>query len=234
MNTFFTKLSENEYLIDGELEVRYESTKSVIVDGETYTKSDFELKKVNLFDFYNDDKKRNNFDKFTLDSLEFLGLPIIYVYDYGKFSKAPSKGLPFHYSENEYVNIICNFYKLYPDDIIKNLYCGKKSQYHNFNFDLYENSIISLEVYKYGFNNSITIDIEFKNFIQLDISKIDNLQIIWQIEHLCNCFRRLLPSDFMKKKLSDYQINQILIKFLNEKANYKDLKNKQQKRYETS
>ena len=110
-NLTLIKIGENEYRMDGYLNYTERSQKSVLIDGETYSKEIVTNKLLDLSEDFN--KNNGQWHRHEFDELSILGFPTILIwerwgfrYDLWHHIKSIES-----YSENSIVNVITSLIK---------------------------------------------------------------------------------------------------------------------------
>jgi hypothetical protein len=156
-NLSILKIAENEYRISGTATMLEDIYKYVEFEGETYHKLRREEVIINLDELWG--KNKNEFTLYEVDEFNILGLPTIKFWGYTNSHTLISNT---YYSENKYVCLlqVLSEYKIIPFKI----HAGKSSLYYT---DIKHG--IEVNLYQYGFNNSVTTDLSYQEVLKLNI-----------------------------------------------------------------
>jgi hypothetical protein len=162
-NLFFKKISDNEFTIGGTIDITERKIKSVVVDGETYTKTEMVDKTVDVSELekYNWHKYDIEFDFFNLKYVfhEYQG------FNYQSLSQMYSK---FTVSSNQCVaryEILFNEGVL--DKRIIKVYTMKETISPLFLEKYFDINKIPILLFDYGFNNKLYCSIKPIDFFAI-------------------------------------------------------------------
>jgi hypothetical protein len=172
---YLHKLSDNEYAIFGEIKYTNHEYKSVIVDGEKYSKTVLVDAVMNMEQEY----KKGELQKVTTNFLHSFGESEITLY-YKKwmYSHTMQDLARYEWSTNEYVYFLkfIDFYKLLPPKLYEHKQRFKTYNNHEILFtgkaDIYGKSpCFYFLVTGYGFNNYVMMELNYTQVVEYNIPK---------------------------------------------------------------
>lgn len=220
--SYLTKIGKNEYRVDFETNVNVVDYKSVIVDGEKYTR---EIRSKYHFNSKTDfDSKNSYWHKIIVDEFQPYNGQIYTVWNYTAFCKNPISCLSgYSSSENEYVRLLFALFHFEHINGILEIGNFKTNDYSKLNTisEMLMYRMIKFPLYKYGFNNGLYVGVNLFYFLKINfISKI-NTDFYNECLELSNDFISIFPKKLFTKKLSKCEYNEIAINILNKSINLK-------------
>jgi len=175
------KIGEHEFRPSGIIEGIWQyMSKSVIVDGETYTKS-----WRDQVEWSADDSFKNNRDEWycwEIDDLAMIGIPMIKIWDYHNIYTYGMQGVYGDYTNgyctNEWVNrlyAVVSAYYIGKKYGILEMYTDKTTDNPKYYTEGIKVGRFPLHIERYGFNNSLYITIDARAFIDNIDPKNDEL-----------------------------------------------------------
>jgi len=242
INTRLVKIGHNEFRIDFKTTFVESTTKSVIVDGEEYTRT---ISKVHEFDsvddFNNASEKLTTYGiqpisvdakgywrKIEINTFKEINGEVYYVWDYVGFTQRPSAELMCNSNSTDwFVRIL---YSLVNGNYVKNvldIYNNKSNNYMR-KEEIYKNIIrhrgVELNLYNYGFNNCVCIIVNVYSLLKTNFPNIKGSAYYKQVLSLSDKFPKLIHPKLLTRKISDFERNEIAMNFLNHSINYKERK----------
>lgn len=241
------RISKTDFIPVGTMEYITTKIKTVEVDGEVYTHTKNETKEFNAeSDFKNAPEetkdtrflkelphgriKGSNWYTRDFDELVPFGYPVFSFWDTTMFCRSLYQyNISLNGSENIDVKLLCSLIELgaVKKSQISGIYYGKRDIYgYTISVtDIIERSKIPFCIMWYGFNNTVSIDVNIMYFLKLDFSLFNGMDYYQNIfKSLTKQNPKLFPEKLFKGKLSDVEINTIAIEFLNYKINLKQKK----------
>lgn len=243
-SSYLNKIGENEFRIDFETSVKHIRSKSVEVDGETYTrewvvmkkfnsKKDFENAEISRYTIPEDfpyTESRGEWRKYVIDEFKPINGQVYFVWNYNGFIQNPANALQSIYGNSTvwYVNILKSlFYGNHIKNVV-DLYNDKTNNYIN-RKELYNsilrNRTIDVSIFNYGYNNCIKISINIYTFLKMRFTEMYGTWMYDQINIISKELPDLIPQKLLHTNLSQIEINNIAINILNKSINYKQLNN---------
>lgn len=218
MNDVLNQISENVFVPNFDYVYVEEKLKSVVVDGETYTKTTREFMNRNSIDDYNNGK----LNKFEIDEFEIIGLPKYYIYldDHNCEFWLENISMQLDtriYSTNVFINFLMKFF----NHKIKNIYYkriakGKNSYCSVFDEEYFiRTGHIWVDIFQYAGGNSVSVALDIRLFYKFDFSK---LLSDWYKESAS----KVLPPKFWDCKLNENEKLSLTLSILNKKIQYKE------------
>jgi hypothetical protein len=206
------KISDNECRIGGTRGFQKQVIKQIEHEGEVYSRSVYE---TGVFDYdadFESDGKRIYWNCVELDALECIGIPVIKIHDYSgwQYQTALEKIIGTEYSTNYLANIYLNLKEmgfLNDDDII--IYTTKEPV----RFDQQAKKMLVVEgkmqliLFKYGFNNTLCVDIPPHRFLTADFSKVSF--------ETKRAYEKLIPEIEKVSKMNDEMLFSVSHRILN-------------------
>ena len=238
------RISKTDFIPVGIKEYISSKTKTVEVNGEIYTHTKNEIKEFDVeSDFKNAPEetkdtrfskelpyrriKGNNWYTRDFDELVPFGYPVFSFWDSSMFYQSMYQyNSSLSGSENTDVKLFCSLIKLgaIKKYQITGIYYGKRdiNEYNISVNDIIERSKIPFCIMSYGFNNTVSIDVNIMYFLKLDFSLFNGMDYYQNIfKSVTKQNAKLFPEKLFKSKLTDVEINSIAIEFLNHKINLK-------------
>lgn len=229
------KISEREYCPIGFIEKRVVEVKSVIIDGETYTKQTPSIVQLDLVDYKKEKPKEWMFYEYFYPE---FGIDFIFWYPI-EFSHIVRWGININYSENNWANCFC--YILEKEKIPTIKWFGVIRERDYIRDFKHLSFTINLEHIVSGYHFAVTIP--FVEIIKMNwVNNEENIRI--QLEGIFfdnkwngkKFFSNLLPEKIKTIKLNQDEINLILMElyqrkvslFTRAKRTYKDRYDKNQ------
>lgn len=212
------KISDKEFSVSGVVDVLFETTKTIIHEGEEYFKVARDFVPVDLIKYMDKNPNHKSCYEFFYNWLN-----IDYkAYYPNSFSRLLDKFSDKNYSTNEYVNILCKILSVEKNELIKEFYTSKESP------KITDLKFLSIPIVlvDYGFNNKLIIEVEFKKLISLDWSTMDD-EVKIQLEHIffetqwSNRFtfwKYLIPQEIFNRPLTLDEKNFVLMELYQRKV----------------
>ncbi len=224
MDLQYVKIGDNEYRQDGSIVVCEEYEKSVVVDGETYYKNTYRDAIFNFGESFNSNK--SNWQKYEVDMLNDFGVPTLSIWMYHGLSNSRND----KHSQNEFVNMIMTLRTqgILKSKLIKDIACGNDNFFRTIPdqiiHDLFEDRSIRFTVHGYGYNSKVWVWVKLNKFLKMDFSKINNEFMKYEIKRLNKFFPKLFPEKLLQNKLTEIEINHLMITFFNKSIHFKNYK----------
>lgn len=167
-NLFFKKISDNEFTIGGTIDTLEHKVKSVVVDGETYTKTEVIETTVDVAEL-----KEYNWHKYDIE-FDFLGLNYVF-HEYQGFSQ---QSLSQIYSKRSVSSNECvaRYEILFNEGVLDKriikVYTSKTDVGYTYLNKYFDGVSIDILLFDYGFNNKLFCTIKFIDFFSIEDKKI--------------------------------------------------------------
>ena len=241
--SYLTKIGHNEFRIDFKTTVNADIEKTVVVDGETYTRTiphryeldsvqDFENAKepIRFFGIMPDYTDRKGYWlKEKVSDFECINGETYYVWNYHGFYTDPTTVLRESISQNGYINLLYAISKKTRIKGVSRLYTDKKHSYYQFEMNqILRRRLVAVPICNYGYNNTLYAEMNLFSFIKLNFGSIKykrgeiyKTELYQRIENLVNNYPDIFPKKLLKGGVSELEYNDIAINFLNKSINYK-------------
>ena len=235
-NSFLNKIGVNEFRIDFETDIARSTEKSVVVDGETYTKiirntykfnskADFEQSEERepYFKDHGYDKERGRWERKVIKAFQHINNEIYYVWNYTGLVYDPMESLCCRSGSTVgYVRLLS---ALIDSGMVKHVHKWStfkdeepiRKQYN----EIIRSRSVCIPLYKYGFNNTLFIYVYLYRILKLDLCEIYNTKLYIRVSSISNEFPDLFPKKMFRKKLSDIERIEIAMNILNKSINLK-------------
>ena len=240
MISFLTKIGQNEFRIDFNSEIWYRRSKSVVVDGEIYTKDCTEVCRIDsktdfenageVIDYwheesrkYIDKSKGDNWERLVIDDFFDYNGEIYYVWNYKGFLYSPAESLTGCCSST--VGNVRILNSLVNENHVNGIYSisygkndlGIRDRIEN----ILEDRKLWFDVMDYGFNNTVRIGVSLYKILKTDFSDKKGTWFYRQMKIYSDYAPSIFPQKMLIKKLTDIERNEIAIKVLNNSINLK-------------
>lgn len=211
MSVEMIQIGDNEYRLSGSFDYNQKEYKSVIVDGEEYENVKMVTKHFNIDTSWDNKgvaKKKEYFrdsgfyykcenDEWTgkvLDFMEWFDLTPIVVWMPECFSRSLIFDCYYGSSENYYASMLQVLDAIDAFKGIKGRLCfGKRDSFDKKQFDI--------TIDRYGFNNRITFQFDFKGLIQHDLLKLSEHLDFYSPNHDAphsRCINKIIKDYYQK------------------------------------
>lgn len=166
-------MNDLEYRYTGYVNTYHIPTKTVVVDGETYTKNCAPVfEKIFIDELWNDKGELRPWYKIDLDWLEWFDKPVISYWECRYWSSSLSDQLSLYQrnrSENSYVRVCQELSAMNVFDHIGTLHAGRCD-------GIYDISTpdVPIRICRYGFNSEMVITMSFQRLLAFNLEKIVN------------------------------------------------------------
>lgn len=212
------KISNNEFVVSGVVDVLFETTRKIIHEGEEYSKITRELIPTDIVRFMEENPKSKGVYQIYHEWLN-IDYKVYYPNSfYGILSKFSDKD----YSTNEYVNLLCKILSLEKNTLIEKFYTEREFP----KIQDFKNLSIPVVLVDYGFQNKLIVEIPFNKLIGLDWSKLDSetksqlkeifLKSEWSRRFMF--WKNLIPKEIFKRRLTLDEINFTLMELYQRKV----------------
>lgn len=190
MQLQLVKIDDNNFKFDGVIKYSESEFKSVEVDGEVYTKTNYIQREIKASELNESFK--------WIRTVEFKELEYyVNIEDSYMFTNGLSDTLPTNHSTNDYVNLIMNLFDTgMMDKRISRISTTKNTKYLNTfskfgsdkrNHESFKNILETMEVeiifYYYGFNNVMYYTIKLEDFVNVKYELIDSDMLSYLIRN---------------------------------------------------
>ena len=171
------QISDSEWVVSGTTTINIERSKSIVFEGETYSRKWFESEE---FDFDVDFKEKNGeypWRKITFNEMAFLGVKRS-IWDYCGFEHLTRLDrILMHktviYSQNQYVQNFCALCELgFFGDTVKNPGNQKYFGVHQGEFLDGFSGMVIVPVFEYS-GRTVTVDMKIEDFLGCDFGKME-------------------------------------------------------------
>jgi hypothetical protein len=165
------QIGENEYRFDRAGTYLDEIEDEITHNGKKYIHTTRIEKPYTYADFW--ENNRGDWMLWEITELQAFGLPIYKVWGYRGFIRTDEYNLQFenyNYSTNEYVALI----QLMEDEGIIPLKFIKGKESYGRDLDLFnEPNHLYINIYRYGFNNYLGVQLSFAEFLNVNFKMVD-------------------------------------------------------------
>lgn len=217
-----TQIGENEFRVDFTTQVLSPITKTITVKGEIYTSTTpntytFDSKS----DFYKN--KKRGWHRLEIGDFKDISGQVFYVWNYMGLSTEPLTHLRWSDSTNGHVKLL---YALVYGGYVKNVSGVFNYKEHSISkVELYANTIrrrsVDIVLYRYGFNNRISISVNFYKLLNTNFPDIVGTCYYNQVRCICDEIPELLPRKILTR-ITKIERNEIAINILNKSINFKN------------
>lgn len=231
-----TKIGRNEFRVDFQTTVSAPIEKTVIVDGETYTRkipNTYEFDSVS--DFNSADKPKyafgthRNFDlhkgywhREVFDLLSEINGETYYVWNYKGFCSNQYIYLPINRSTEPVANLIFNLHHFFGLKHIKSIHLDKSNGEYRLKVDdVLRNRYVRIYFYSYGYNNCVYAEVNLYYFLKYDFINNKDSKMYHVLKELVNMDAKIFPKKMLTQKLSQTELNEVIINILMKSINLK-------------
>lgn len=236
MKSTLTKIGHNEFRVDFQTTVNDPVEKIIVVDGETYTRTipnTYEFDSVSDFNYANEPKvaygahryfdlHKGYWHREVFSLLNEINGEIYYVWNYRGFYRDRFLELPVNRSVEPVANLLFNLHHFFGLKHIKKICLDKSNGAYRLNVDdVIRNRYVRIYFYHYGYNNCVYAEVNLYYFLKYDFINNKASNMYHTLKELVNMDPKVFPQKMLIKKLSQIELNEVIITILMKSINLK-------------